>query len=603
MAHWIVSVIMRKSQEQSGFSRHLLWIGLGLAAAGCGPQTTARPGYEPALAPTTDRLIAAYPDLASRRFQVLADFESPEQASLFRLESGETSSPLTINTERARLETGVGSLKMSLLNSSQQVAALDSPGLKWGLHRDWTKYHLLLMAVFSPRDLGGFTFSVTSGTDQKLTYRHPRIYLRQGWNTIRVDLAGISEQINVADVRELRFWAEPLDTPIDLYLDDLILANNEVAMFGRSNGERGDLYVKSQGRRIVVGSVERFELVFHRGQIVQWFDLAHDPARLHNLAGRGALGPSPVVVDPAPGAAVRLDDSSQWSGLGLAVESFQRLEEANPVRAVVVGEWRFGAPGGRTSEMNPFHRWAYCVHPDGRIYVECRGTAKSTTFDPPGLGVVFACDGDQGFTRRVFEGAPGGPTAPIGQEPYAQFARSDPGPTGLLVVPFSPLVARTMRAADDPRLCVLWRMPPRGDHFLFTALVRVWPADIGAAEQAGPYAIDYCHPLSIALDAGQLVRTDDGDYDNDGYSEARGYYVLQLDANVAKVRIDGRRYPRFSPVFRIVDVANRDVWVYADGRQIRNLYRHPQGDVLFSVSGPITGETLIEVNAGPKSAP
>ncbi len=596
---------MRNSPQRRGSVRRLSWAGLGLAVAiaGCGPQTTAGPGHEPALAPTTDRLIAAYPDLASKRFQVLADFESPEQASLFRLESGGLSSPLTLNTERARLETGVGSLKLSLLNSSQQVAAIDSPGTRWGLYRDWTKHHLLLMAVFSPRDLGGFTFSITSGMDQKLTYRHPRIYLRQGWNVIRIDLAELSDRINLADVREMRFWAEPLDTPIDLYLDDLILVDNEAAVFGRSNGERGDLYVKSQGRRLVVGSVERFELVFHRGRIVQWFDLAHDPARLHNLAGRGSLGPSPVVVDPVPSAAVRLDDSSQWTGLGLAVESFQRLQEVNPVRAVVVGEWRFGPPGEPSSEASPFHRWVYCVYPDGRIYLECRGTARSPTFEPAGLGIVFSCNGDQGFTRHVFDGTPGEASAPIGREPFALFTRSEPGPTSLLVVPFHPLVVRTMRTDDDPRLCVLWRLPPQGEEFLFNALVRVWPGEIGTSREAGPYAIDYCHPLSIVLDAGQLVRTDDGDHDNDGYSEARGYYVLQLDANVAKVRIDGRRYPRFSPVFRIVDVAHRDVWAYADGRQIRNVYRHPQGDVLFTVPGPITGETLIEVNAGPRSGP
>ena len=595
---------MRKRRQGSIFVRRLTWSWFVVATvAGCGPLAAPRPVYQPALAPTSDRLVAAYSDLASKRFQILADFETPEQGSLFRLQAAGASNPMTITTERARRETGVGSLKMPLLNSSQQVVAADSPGGKWAMFRDWSKYHLLLMSVFAPRELGGFTFSVGSGLDHKLTYRHPRIFLKSGWNLIRIDLADMSDQINLADVREVRLWCEPLDTPVDLYLDDLILVDNEQVVFGKPEGEAGDLYVKSQGRRLVVGSVERFELAFYRGRIIQWFDLAHDPGRLHNLAGRGVLGPTPVVVTNEPAPGVRLDDTSQWSALGMSVESFQRIEEINPVRAVVLGEWRFGASGEPTSERSPFHRWQYSVYGDGRVYLECRGTARTAAFEPPGLGVVLACDGDQGFVRHVVEGAAGGGSAPVGKEPFALFNRSEGGQADLLVVPFQPLVVRTIRADQDPRLCVLWRLPATGDQFLLAAMLRVWPGDLDSPDKARPYAIDYCHPLPIVLDAGQLVRTDDGDYNNDGFSEARGYYVLQLDGNVAKVRLDGRQHPRFSPVFRIVDVAQRDVWVYVDGRQIRNIHRTSQGDLLFAVPGVITGEVLIEVNAGPRQGP
>ena len=323
--------MMRRMNHTTG----VRWIGwscfvVAVAAAGCGPMAAmTRPAYEPALATTTDRLVAAYPDLASKRFQVLADFETPEQASLFHLEAGGTSNPMAITTERARRETGVGSLKLSLLNSTQQVVAADSVGGKWGLYRDWTKYHLLLMAIFSPRDLGGFTFSVSSGSDKKLTYHHPRIFLRQGWNLIRIDLTDMSDQINLADVREMRFWCEPLDTPVDLYLDDLILVDNEQAIFGKSDGENGDLYVKSQGRRIAVGSVERFELIFYRGRIQQWFDLARDPGRLHNLAGRGTLGPTPVVINAdrrvPHGTVMTVLDAVRQAGLSRV--SFQTATE------------------------------------------------------------------------------------------------------------------------------------------------------------------------------------------------------------------------------------------------------------------------------------
>ena len=84
---------------------------------------------------------------------------------------------------------------------------------------------------------------------------------------------------------------------------------------------------------------------------------------------------------------------------------------------------------------------------------------------------------------------------------------------------------------------------------------------------------------------------------NDGFSESRGHYVLQLDGQVAKVRIDGSDRPRFSPVFKLVDVADRDVWVYMDGRQIKDIYRDDDGNLLFAVPGVVGREVLIEVTS------
>jgi len=566
-------------------------------------QPAASQPYDPALPPTTDRLMAAYPDLESRRFQVLADFEEPEQATLFRRESTGRSDPLVLSTERARPETGVGSLKMALMSSAEQIVASDSPESRWSLYRDWSPYHLLLMNVYSPRDLGGFTFSVRSGTDQPMRYRHPRVFLRPGWNLIRVDLADMADDINLADVREMRFWSEPLDTPIELYLDDLILVNNEKLLFGEPHPERGDLYVKAMGRRLVVGAEERFELVFHRGQIVQWFDLSHDAARLRNLVGRGSLGPSPVVLSGDSEPIVRPDDMGQWSGLGIAAESHQKLIEALPVRVVVQGERRFGSLDQALADKGPDHRWTYSIYPDGRVYLACTGTARSPTFTPPAMGMVFSCDRDLGFNRQLMEQVPVTAGGSLATCPYALFARSDRGFADLLVVPAHPLVPEPVRTTDDQRLSVLWRVPLEGEGLSFAALCRVWPADIDSPDQASPIALDYCRPLPLLLDVGRLVRTDEGDFNNDGYSESQGYYVLQLDGHRARLRIDGRSQLRFSPVFKLVDVVNREVWVYRDGRQVREISRDSQGDVLFVIEGVISDEVLIEVMTGPREAP
>lgn len=553
--------------------------------------------YAPALPPTIDRIVRAYPDLASRRFQILADFEDPTQATLFRLETGGRSEPMTISTERAQQNTGVGSLKMSLLSSTQRVAAADAPDRQWSLCRDWSRYHLLLFSVFSPRDLGGFTFSVTSGTDKPRIYSHPRVFLHPGWNLIRIDMADLNEQINLADVREMHFWCDPLDTPTDLYLDDILLVDNERLIFGPTDPEPGELYVRSKGRRLVVGSGDRFELVLYRGRITQWFDLGADSARLHNLIGAGTLGPTPVVISGDGRAPVQMDESGQWSPLGVAVDSYQSLVEASPIRAVLQGEWRFGRPDAPGAEGSPCHRWVYSVYRDGRVYVSCTGTARTSTFQPSALGMVFHCDGDQGFTRKVIEGQPGEAAFAMGREGFALFSRSNKGQADLLIIPSRPLSAQALQTPGDPRLSVLWRLPPAGDQFTFSCLMRVWPPDLDSLEQAGPVAADYCHPLPITLDVGQLVRTDEGDYDNDGFSEAHGYYVLQLDGNVAKIRLNGKERLRFSPLFKLVDMSSRDVWVYVDGRELKDLHRDQAGDVLFAMPGVVSDEMLIEVTS------
>ena len=148
----------------------VLACGLAVTWLGCGPKRAAGPGYQPVLAPTTDRLVAAYADLASKRFQVLADFETPEQGTLFRREAGGLKAPLSISVERARRETGVGSLKLSLANSSQHIVASDALESQWALYRDWSKYHLLL------RFKGGQVLTVSV----------------QGWGAVRLfDKAGL----------------------------------------------------------------------------------------------------------------------------------------------------------------------------------------------------------------------------------------------------------------------------------------------------------------------------------------------------------------------------------------------------------------------------
>lgn len=564
--------------------------GLLLAFGGCtlvgGPGAGGARG-----GPSVDRLVAAYEDLAFKKFQVVADFESPVQAGLFRCEPAGGTGTVEISTKQARRETGAGALKLTLQDSSQQVVAEDRPESEWSLTRDWTYFHLLIFSVYSPRPLSGFVYSVRSGTEVPLTYTHARIALEKGWNLIRADLGQMSDQVNLADVRELRFWCDPLESPVELYLDDIVLTNNSRQVFGPAQPAPGEMYVRAQGQRLVVGAGERFELVFSEGLIRQWFDLSSDPAKARSLTGGLPMGPAAVALPKLPDPAGWLDEVLDQTKTPARVNVLQTVEEATPLGAVIRAVWRVETGEAPAEDAPALRQCVYSVYRDGRIYVELAGKMQEAS-------VAGFCDADAGFkmtlVEHAAEAAPGG-----AHDPYALFARAERGRADLLVVPYGAVSGQTLNRPDDPRLCVLWRLPPSDEQFRFAGLMRVWPTDIDAATQAVPMAADYRQPLPLLVDAGSLNRAEPGDFDTDGFSEGRGYFVMQLDGNVAKARISGRRYLRFSPLFKLVGVAERDVWVYVDGRQVET-YRDAKGNVLFEVKGMIAGEALVEVTSRAK---
>lgn len=538
--------------------------------------------------PATDRLVAAYDDLALKKFQVVADFESAAQGTLFRAEPAGSTASAEISTKLSRRETGAGSLRMLLADSSQQVVAIDRPEGEWALVRDWTPYHLLIFSVNSPRPLSGFVFSVRSGTDLPLTFTHPRIALEKGWNLIRVDLGDLGDRVNLADVRELRFWCDPLESPVELYLDDVILVNNSRQLFGPELPAPGDLYVRTQGQRLVVGSAERFELVISDGLIRQWYDLSSDPARSRSLAGGLPLGAMAVTQPKSADPALWVDDVLSQATPGPHVQVVQTLQETSGLRVMIQAEWRAELGEDTSAEPAVLRQCVYSIFRDGRVYVEATGKL-------PEPALACCCDGDAGFKltlmERPAEAAPGG-----AHDPYALFARPERGRADLLMVPFGLMAGQALQRPEDPRLCVLWRKPPEGERYQFATMLRVWPTDIDSAAQAAPMAADYRQPGPLLVDAGSLNVAGPGDFDGDGFSEGRGFFALQLDGSVVKARVSGRRYLRFSPLFKLVNVADRDVWVYVDGRQVET-YRDSKGDVFFEVKGVISEEALVEVTS------
>ncbi len=573
--------------------------------AGCPP--AAR--YHRPLEPVADRLVRTYPDLASGRFLSVADFESIDQGAIFRLIPPTAAGYVGIVPERARPETGAGSLKVRFTSGEQELVVEDVSQGQWTLPRDWTPFHLFLVSIHAPRPLTGAAFTARSGTDKPREYQQKGIVLREGWNLVKIDIGDMAERIDTADIRQLRFGCPHLEDPVDLYFDDMVLADNAKNVLGSPSGNPGDLYVRTEGRRARVGVVERFELVFARGRIVQWFDLQSDANRLHNLTGGGPLGPTPVWLPGDPDEIVRIDETAGWEKMGPAAESFQKLVEATAVRVIVWGEWRFGSPAAVASAPSgdaPFLRWVYTVYATGRVYVEFAGTLR-----PPApaqrIGYLVACADGEGFRTIPHPAQPADAGGPITADSlsYVLCHRDEPNRADLLFAFFRAATApaaRTLRHGEEPRLGTLFHGGQADAVTAWAAMLNVWPFDIDGPAQAEPMVLDYVNPMPIVIDAGRLVRTDAGDIDNDGFNEARGHYTLEPDGNVVKLRLDGSRRMRFGPAFRIVDVADCDVWAYVDGLEIRPIARDADGDAVFQIPRVLDRETLVEVTSRKRPA-
>lgn len=578
------------------------WVGWLCVVIGCdSPTWLIRETAKPTTEPSADPFVSVYRDVVPGRYVLLADLESPDQELLFRNEPPYAPGKIGITQDRARVETGSASIKVSLYTSDQWLVAADSHDGRRTLPRDWTRFQMLIFSVFSPRKLGGFRFAARSGSnDLALSYEHSRIFLEPGWNLIRIDLGDLADHIDLGDVRAIQFGCNPLDTPVDLYLDDIILVDNTRDILKTPAKRKGDLYLRAGGRRMVVGALDQFELIFSRGQIIQWFDLGHDPQRIHNLVGTGTLGPTPVLVPKdAQDSLILLDDATQWSPLGISVQTTQYPRDANSLYVVLEGEWRYGTLDTPANEQSPYHRWVYTIYRDGQVFLECHGVAQTEHFRPPGVGVACCCNGQLGFEENIVHLHPQEQAAPGPKTNYAHFVRRAPGQADLFIVPYGLHAIRSLRNPTDPRFCVLWSLPVVDDCFLFSAMFRVWPSQFDGRATADATASDYCEPLPVTVITGALVRNDRGDFDNDGFSEARGYYVLQLDNDWARVRIDRRPPSLFNPAFKIVQVHDREVHAYVNGRPITDLYRNDEDDVVFALPTVPSNQVLLEVNARP----
>lgn len=580
---------------------------LVLLLAGCEAlqPKSKTPAPESRLSPVLQRMQKTYDDLASGRFVSIADFETPGQETMFRCvgadgKEGDRVQP-TLSILRSRNETGAGGLKARLGSSADRLLFDGKRSTQMALVRDWRPYSLLLMSIYGPPAGVVLEFSIESGEQAPLRWSRT-IHVLPGWNLFRLDLAAVGDRADLADVRALGWRAPQVAAPVDLYLDDVILADNTRYLLGESAGS-GELCVFTRGRRICVGARDCFELSFADGQIVAWRS-----GKDENLVDIDGLGPWPVPLAAdwvdGPSAALAYDDPQLFAAWGGAAATAQSIVEATPFRVIIQSRWRFGDASGVSSAAKNGedggcgHAWRYVIYPSGQMFVHLRSDAPAAGWGTPRVGYAIGLDGRRGF-RRV--ASPAGAQGDSVQ--YVLMARPGAQRADLLWTwprGSSLYQQRELGSTDERRLAVIVGDIEAASTVETAFLFRFWPTDIDAAPEAAGFANDYRAPAVVKLRTGRLWTEAGGDSERDGYNESEGCYELAPDDRVVRFDFDPGTYMRFDPVFRVHGTAGRRCWVYARGRLISDIGRDAADNLLFRLGRVASAPMAVEVHTAPE---
>lgn len=578
----------------------LLAATLWLAACGC--ELPPAQTDSAALPPVLERIRRAYPELASGRFVALASFESAREAELFRVvdahNATETRDQPWINVLRAREESGVASLSATLKERGDALLFDGVRSRELSLLRDWRSWPLLLMAMFAPPGGQVLELSIESGTDSPLRWMRT-LHLTPGWNLLRFDLAEIGDEIDLSDVRRLAWRALRATGPVELCLDDVILADNTQTLLERDDS-RPQLYAFRQGRRIHVGVPGRFELAFRDAVITSW-----QAGEEQNLTVRSGLGPWPIPLSPGwatSGQPIVYDDPRLFSSWGELVSASQQVLEKSPARVVIEGRWVFlqaGQPPPSTLPvLRPSHVWRYVIYPDGSVYARLTSDSRGAGWPAPLAGCALALDARRGFSRLA--GPPPG-SARDGAG-LVLMARAERGRADLLWCPHDRGLAAAqieVVSNDARRTAIVAGQREAADVIETVHLLRFWPSDLDGRPEAESYAGDYQQPARLLFARGRAVLDAPGDLNGDGFNESEGCYELATEEGVARFTFDPVGRLRHQPRFRIHGATGMRCWVYVDGRIVTAEERDALGDVLFAIPGPLGACVSVEVHARP----
>ncbi|GMU84225.1 MAG: hypothetical protein AMXMBFR47_40950 [Planctomycetota bacterium] len=586
------------------YARLLALALLSAILGGCqSPGPAATPGSQPVTRPagppppsgaTLARFQRAYPELASGRFIILADFNSPDQAAYCRVvdAEGRPKAPPEISITLARNETGPGGLSSKLERKGDRVEfdLADAPD-RPTLVRDWSPYAIFLASLFGPPQ--GAVIQLSISDDKNAWSR--RFVARPGWNLLRVDLREIADTIDLRHIRSVAWSAPEISAPLEIALDDFVLADNTRWILGDPATPPERLYAFSRGRRLHVGTAGRFEIAFADGQIVWWQGPADG-----NLAPLHGLGPWPTPL-PLDWTLRRekppvYDDPANYENWGVPADATQEVVESTPLRVVIRGQWRYESAENRATPIaeRPGHEWQYTVYADGRIYVRVRSEARSATWTQPLLGYALAVNQKGGFRRIRSE------PAYAQREPvhFTLFSPQAPAAPDLLWIPHTPAQCAKQIELEsaDGRLAVTMGDLETAPTVESAHLIRIWPTDLNGAPDAETFAADYQYPAKIDIRKGRL-RTDlPGDLNADGFNESEGLCEVAMADGLLRFEFTPGRWIRHAPAIRIHGLDGRECWVYCDGRILTPAGHDGAGNPVFTLPRSTGRPMMVDVN-------
>ncbi len=565
-------------------------------------------GSRQSTAPTQlDRLMQAYPDLQGGRFLVIADFEDPRHMELFKLIGVSGQGKCASGRKTGGAATGAGCMLFTAGSPDDVVVINNTSATHWYLTRNWRPYDLLLLSVESPVQNLALEMTIAGGPLEARRAAHASIPLQRGWNVVRLDLAEIGERIPLDNVQEVRLAVSGASRPVQLSFDDVLLTGFRRDLFGDSSNRDAGLYVRQVGRRWRIGAARPgadFELTFGNGQIVEWYNIAADPHRLHSLVRGAAMGPMPVVVGSSDRLAL---DTAQRDG-ALAVRS--RILEMNAVRTVVACDWRLAGgvePAADAQEQPSLRRWTYTIYPTGQMYVAVEATAlregqPGSTTPPLGLAMTLSASPEDELQVNVSaEQAEPGPTRRpayitarnSASDALLLYVVDDAG--GAIRVSESELNDGMAPEESEYRSLLATREMREGSVETWACHVLLGSSSKISGKEALARAIDFAGREPPRLEVGSWVPVGDGGTGESGFDPASGCYRVAADKGRVRLVIDGRQHPYFSPAFQIINTSGSEAWVYVDDRILDTTARDAHGNLIFQLPGTIHKPTTVEV--------
>ncbi len=309
----------------------------------------------------------------------------------------------------------------------------------------------------------------------------------------------------------------------------------------------------------------RFETTFskRKGFGAAWFDLKHDPGRKRDLA---------PVLDENGFFWIKIGKPGTDGSWYANPAEEMTLLEAGPARVRV----RLRGPHMRYGNTDAKAAWkelrfdqAWTLYPDGSAYVTyVLEQAEPVPFHH--FLVITKANGAWGAQGQA-EGrgearvaGEAGEAKPTSKSPTAFTLQWTDGPTYftdiLMVAQKGKFGAsywnegykdKDLRSSFD--VAARWpdrTLAPGKERLNF--LLR-FADGINSAQTAAVHSSDYRSPGRPSLARGELVTSDEGDRDADGYNEEEGCTVLKAAADGVAFTMHGKAVPRVNPAFKIRD--------------------------------------------------